>query len=458
MIHLSKDLFDHKKENLNASISSLFYSFHCSVINSYFDVGNNEEKINLDNLKNDLTLTDPYITINNIDFVKVNNFQRELSSMDIFLNKMNSMFAMKNFFMVYNLINEMHKSVLDKCPLISITLITLEIFKLSESNDFAKVKDFIYHLNTFCLSLDDQYLHKKVEYMNNLIKYNYLFKSNYYTKIKLPCFITSLIKIIKYEISIKANNTLVDFSYESYNELRNLEENLLFGVLQYEKDKKYLNLSFDEFIKDKIEPAKYSVDSLMNILNNSKYKIFHICKIPKVESNDIQRIFYVKASSNKHYKNIIYNNGKSKAININELKLFPFKNVKRENIDKKIIRKFRKFIKQNKKNQFINSELIDEFTKRNIFPPCFFNGWFFKSFNAAYLIKIFSNKELYFLYEEFVSSNIDKVTKFTVESLKITNFSDKLLVSDYIKNIGRIYSQYEKVLSLYEKEVIEQKS
>lgn len=169
-------------------------------------------------------------------------------------------------------------------------------------------------------------------------------------------------------------------------------------------------------------------------------KLFSISKIRKETSipNQIQ----------EQSQGYVYYNGKSHSIKLEELKKYTFKSVKRENIDKKIIRKFRNFIKNQVKNVENQDDFVKDYANNSLFPPFTYKTQSFKSFNSSYMIWLFSNQEIYQLYDEFISINHDEINDFLIKSLKIHDENEKILVSNYIININKVYSKHSQLLSL----------
>jgi hypothetical protein len=175
----------------------------------------------------------------------------------------------------------------------------------------------------------------------------------------------------------------------------------------------------------------------------SKPKIFLLSKEPKLI---LKTNLNIKFDANLKNRGKVYNNGKGRSIKISELKLFNFKTVKRENIDKKLIRKFRKSLKTKLKNDLHLSKFLKDFISESLFPPFSFEGKVFKSFNASYMFWIFCHKEILEYYEEYININLSHLYQFLIETLRIKDSNDKYLILNYAKNAGKIYSQYERIL------------
>ncbi len=136
------------------------------------------------------------------------------------------------------------------------------------------------------------------------------------------------------------------------------------------------------------------------------------------------------------------------------LKEFTQKFIKREVIDKKIIRAFRKYLK--KESSVILKRIECKkfwiiFIKDNLLPPMkLFNSDLkinveFKSFSVKYLTWLLSQSEAKNLYKEFINKNGEKLYKGLVESIKFDNQSDK----DYTKFTKNLYYYINNLTKIY---------
>ena len=205
----------------------------------------------------------------------------------------------------------------------------------------------------------------------------------------------------------------------------------------------YLNTAEDEKSPFYIQPLNIPLIMPTITLRESKPKIFLLTKEPK---HNLELNQNIQFDVNLKKKGIVFNNRKCRSIRISELKVFNFKTDKRENIDKKLIRKFRKYLRSKLKNNTNISKFIKNFISESLFPPFSFEGNVFKSFNASYMIWIFCNKDILDYYEEYININLANLTQFLIEPLRIIDLNDKYLIFNYAKNAGKIYSQFEKIL------------
>lgn len=134
--------------------------------------------------------------------------------------------------------------------------------------------------------------------------------------------------------------------------------------------------------------------------------------------------------------------------NLNKLKEFNFEFGKRENVDKKIIRKFRKFVQDKyfknlkltrKKSQFY--DLMNQFLNKCLFPPCkTYDNLIFKSFSYGYLSWLFSHRIIQLLFKKYIKSNMQNLTKYLCEIFSIENSQDIEKLKNYLENYIDIYN------------------
>jgi len=140
------------------------------------------------------------------------------------------------------------------------------------------------------------------------------------------------------------------------------------------------------------------------------------------------------------------------------LKEFTQKFIKRETIDKKILRGFRKYLKKEASKVLKNLEYKKFwiiFIKDNILPPMkLVNSDLkidveFKSFSIKYMIWLFSQPEARNLYKEFITKNGDKIFKNLLESITTNTKTEKDYLKfiknlqHYIFNLTKIYGNIE---------------
>ena len=269
------------------------------------------------------------------------------------------------------------------------------------------------------------------------------FKFNYTDDLHNRIFIQEFIeKSDVLKISIKYFNQLMleHYTVEEVSNINNISINNVNTKEDCKKIDKDINFNDTKpkvFILSKIKKKEF------NNCNTLKEK--NLNNIKSFDSN--KNTINFNKDSNNDNKGIVFNKGKCRSLKLDELKLFNFKFLKRENIDKKVIRKFRKYLKARFKFQEIEqSKFAINFCKESLFPPFSFEGKTFKSFNASYMIWIFSNNDIKEYYEEYIQLNLESLNNFLVNTLKVNNFNDKALMLNYVKNIARIYSQYQNLI------------
>ena len=162
--------------------------------------------------------------------------------------------------------------------------------------------------------------------------------------------------------------------------------------------------------------------------------------------------FFQEIGSNKKIFQVI-NQGATKNLNkhsknaniINNLKKFNFINVKRENLDKKILRFFRKFTQEKlniklTKKKYPPKDFLNDFIKKSLFPPCCtYDNIKFKSFSMSYMEWFFSHEIATVYYEEFITLNSSEVCNYLTKLFKLDD-SDKDLLVKYLNSLANIYS------------------
>ena len=173
------------------------------------------------------------------------------------------------------------------------------------------------------------------------------------------------------------------------------------------------------------------------------YKKYNYFNDPHSNYNNFTRKYIVKSNPKKRFRDIHP-----------FLKTFNPKFLKKENIDKKIFRKFRKFVKsvlkQNTKNSSIiikNDIFWQKFCEKNLLPPVKIvenNGEIIehKSFNIKYLIWLFNQEgavELFNLFSEKEGENVinNFINEYNLKKSKEPNIVQKL--REYMKYIPDIY-------------------
>lgn len=141
------------------------------------------------------------------------------------------------------------------------------------------------------------------------------------------------------------------------------------------------------------------------------------------------------------------------------LKNFRPKYTKRENVDKKILRKFKLFLKEKFKNKTLNIEDNDKnfwimFINGNSFPPMKYTDnntdevVEFRSFNSKFLTWLFSKKGACSFYEQFVKEQLEKVASSIVKDYNIMDKVDIDQLEFYIVNMQAIFTNLSNISGL----------
>ena len=223
------------------------------------------------------------------------------------------------------------------------------------------------------------------------------------------------------------NNNNINFLFFENDNEDNLSEveNYLFNYKKEENNKKFLF---------KIEKYKSENDSInnfsknnINLINNKK-NIFNIKKTTiKHKNNNKNNTTFTTNESNNNFK-----------LNKESSKNKP----RKVNICKKIIRKFKKYLKS-RQNTLGNTFWI-EFIKNNYLPPFKFDNQIeFKSFSQNYLKWLFNHPGSHELYNDFIIQKGDFELNLMFNNYNITDQRQKSLLEYFFKNFSKIFSNYQ---------------
>lgn len=220
--------------------------------------------------------------------------------------------------------------------------------------------------------------------------------------------------------SKKITQQILSQNYNHFKSLYPIHNNNYFDK-ENEMNMEYLSM-----------PKKVYSDNMSYISDNAKHvPIFGVIKPQKTSSNNI--------------------NPKEK-VKIPYLKKFNPKSIKREEINKKVIRKFKKFIKDKiKKNLYketsANYFFWKDFSTKTLLPPMFYSQnnctYEFKSFNSNYIVWLFSQNESKDLYKAFLEENKEDLYEYIKQMIKVSITEDIVIeltnIFDYIQNFSSIY-------------------
>lgn len=180
------------------------------------------------------------------------------------------------------------------------------------------------------------------------------------------------------------------------------------------------------------------------------------------KSGQHQKLFEVISQNNKENDNLESNKNKQKRPKqkspenylhkiLPMLANFKPSYTKRENIDKKTIRKFRHYLLSEKKTGKIKIETEKDsnfwilFLNGELFPPINYNNPIskevttFRSFNASYLIWLFSKSKVNEYFEQFIQAQGKDFIESLIKSYKITSEEDKEQLFSYVTNLPKIF-------------------
>ena len=105
--------------------------------------------------------------------------------------------------------------------------------------------------------------------------------------------------------------------------------------------------------------------------------------------------------------------------------------MKKENIDKKIIRKFRRFVSLMKKEVSFEEDngFINKFVNQEFLPPFKCDNIEFKSFNSDYFTWLFSNKAMCNLYNQFADEYYITIAEDFVDVYNLSKNENEMVKS-----------------------------
>ena len=337
-------------------------------------------------------------------------------------------------------------------------------------NDIQNAKDF--YSKTLSSIMKKIYGNKSSSYNKKHFKYQYFLKQMnnnekcllFLQKFKPQIHLDKLINLIEKEL-IKENgaerNSIL-FNVTKYN--NNINNNLgkpLFktehvNILTYNNE----NMSEieEELFKLNLEDPKknifnvHSADS--KTINNNNIYINNTNSID-IESNSNNNI---NEEFNNHNCSVISNcnicceinnNHKidsKKFVEKNEFSSFENKEksnfhnkIRRVNLCKKIVRKFKKFLKLNIKD--INYPFWNSFCRENYLPPFKLEDIEFKSYSRLYLNWLFSHEGSIELYNEFIRNKGEEEINNIYINYGIYDIEEKKELKNFFTKFSRIFSE-----------------
>ena len=229
-------------------------------------------------------------------------------------------------------------------------------------------------------------------------------------------------------------------------------------LLIKEKEKEHINniILFKQIEKEE-ENINNENKAIYNIINN-EIKPCEDIKNKKIIN--FKKYNYLN-DPNSNYNNLTIKYDMKKPLAVKRfrenhpfLKTFHTKFIKKENLDKKIMRKFIKFIKiyhSENKNSFIFQKNAPFWKKDNIqklLPPTKLvdnndNFIEFKSFNAQYLIWLFNREGMSELYNIFIKKEIENIMNDFIKEYNLSESKDNNIIEklkEYLINMPKIYN------------------
>lgn len=378
-----------------------------------------------------------------------------------------------------------------KVPEVYLPLMKLAYFKTIRSNSTQENENLFIQISNYLLQnniVDCQkslVLLKVLAYCSNVISSDfYLDKEKNYSKL-IKNILNSFLLDEKISISRKISMEEKDSSQSDFSPfvpniklinmevLNNIEKELVYYQACYAKN--LLISNFDLFIKcssirfdinnmfvNNIIIDEFCMPLYLNFINYSIptriYSNNHLTNPSttttsvntiKVKPNDIDesnlkqnQLFKIVNEEKIEDK---FKNNKLKKVKNVKLTIFQgikFKTIKRENIDKKIIRKYRKYIFNKLKHSEIEKEsLLFKFCNGIAIPPFSYEGVSFKSMNTSYLIWLLSHETITCYYEEFIKVNYTKLLNLFLQRFNIKDNEEIEFLKSYLTNFTRAYTE-----------------
>lgn len=236
------------------------------------------------------------------------------------------------------------------------------------------------------------------------------------------------------------------------------QENKYFPVKFYE-DKKddpiQINPEFLNFVKNDVYKLDFPNDIFKDLSqSNSKFEAnlsaprISNALVPFINDHNCNYYLYQKQILPRPFKKALI----SPSYKLPLLKSFKPKYTKRENIDKKIIRRFKIFLKEKykQKKNILDNKDIDKsfwiiFINGNILPPMKYcnndtkENVEFKSFNSQYLLWLFSKRGSKDFYTMFIEDSGNSIIASLISDYNITQTKEIDELHNYMNNLPFIF-------------------
>ena len=229
------------------------------------------------------------------------------------------------------------------------------------------------------------------------------------------------------------NNGKVLFKTEHVNMLIYNNENMseiedeLFNLNLEERKKNIFNVQYLNENKNIINNDNIENDNINNTeeFNISEISNSYASSLNELNNNKIK----IKKFDEKREISPI-NNNKQK-FNLNN-------KIRRVNLYKKIVRKFRKYLKKNIKE--ITDSFWSSFCRENYLPPFKKEEIEFKSFSQLYLNWLFSHKGGIELYNQFIRHSGDEELNKIYSNYNIKDAEDKITIKNFFINFAEFFA------------------
>ena len=214
----------------------------------------------------------------------------------------------------------------------------------------------------------------------------------------------------------------------------------------------FLNSFSKQFSGNNISSLPFEEDNLvlMEVSDDEKSKYNLPSKMPIDDNEQLSHSPTFDTYDEKQRRSLIKQiNRHNQSIKKGKLKEFQFKFTKRENIDKKILRKFRKYLKDKfkKKDEEVNliisaNKFWYHFINQNLLPPFVYEveEKEFKSFNTGYMCWVFEHNAADELYNLFIKVHYEKLMAHFETKYKLNPKEEEYnLLKNYLNTLPAIF-------------------
>lgn len=317
------------------------------------------------------------------------------------------------------------------------------------------------HLQELCNSTFSYLEHKLLYYSlshDYYTRINTKYSSENPRRLSFDEFMTYIydeVKNVKSDLLLKNNENVEEIIEKSLRVIDELaltkESPSVFKIEKVQKEgKSESSNEASQRVSSKVFPFNYKMKEQMSKSNMDISKIRRYCMVQSTldqqNSIMIQNIAPERINPDRKF-NIYKDHGDKRRTDIEALltmevpvKYHNFLFTKRENIDKYVIRKFRKFLKFKNDHHEIDTadEFCRDFININLLPPFEHNGVKFNSFNTAYMIWIFSHEAISRLYSWFVEETLESFIIYYNNKFKLTS-KELITLRDYILKLDQIF-------------------